>query len=91
MQFLKRAFGAEELLASKRPDGTIAHAQFRIEDSMVEMGEANEQWKAMKASLHLYVPDVDAVYKRAMEAGGQSLHEVMDLRVKPRFLAKRHK
>jgi PhnB protein len=79
MEFLKRAFGAEELCVSKRPDGTIANAQMRIGDSMVEMGEAGEQWKAMKASLHFYVPDVDAVYKRAVEAGGKSLFEVTDM------------
>lgn len=79
IEFLQKAFGATDLLVSKRPDGTIGHGRVRIGDSMVEMGEAGEQWKAMKAALHLYVPDADAVYQRAIEAGGTSLHEVMDM------------
>ncbi len=79
LEFLKNAFGAEVLYCQQRPDGTIGHAQVRIGDSIVEMGEAPEQWKAMKAALHLYVPDADTVYKRAIEAGGTSLHEPADM------------
>jgi PhnB protein len=42
------------------------------------MGEARDEWPAMPGSLYLYVPDTDAVYKRAMEAGGKSLMEPAD-------------
>ena len=79
IEFLQRAFGAEDLYVAKRPDGTIGHARVRIGDSLVEMGEASDQWKAMKASLHLYVPDADATYRRAMAAGGTSLLEPTDM------------
>lgn len=78
IDFLKQAFGAEETHRSMRPDGTVMHAQVRIGDSFVMMGEPMGQWKAMPAMLHLYVPDVDAWYQRAMRAGATSLREPSD-------------
>ena len=78
IEFLKQAFGAEEIYRSTKPDGTIGHTQLRIGDSMVELAEGNDQWKPMTSALHLYVPDTDATYRRAIEAGGTSLFEVSD-------------
>ncbi len=78
VQFLKDAFDAEELSTDRREDGSIMHAELRVGDSMLELGQANEQWKSMPASLHLYVPDADATYQRALAAGGVSLMEPAD-------------
>jgi PhnB protein len=79
IDFLKKAFGATESHPPmKRPDGKIMHAEMKIGDSRVMLGEANEQWPLTTASLHLYVPDVDAAYKRAVDAGGKSTVEPMD-------------
>lgn len=78
IEFLKRAFGAEEVFRSDRPDGTIGHAQVKIGDSMLEMGEAGGQWQPTPCSLHLYVPDSDATYRRALEAGATSLSEPVE-------------
>ncbi len=75
IDFLKAAFGAEELYRGARPDGTIPHALVRIGDSMVEMGEPVEASKVMRAMLHLYVPDTDAVYQRALAAGATPVAE----------------
>lgn len=77
--FLKEAFGAEEIYCSRKPDGTIGHTQLRIGDSMVELAEGNEQWKPLACALHLYVPDADATYRKAMAAGGTSLYEPADM------------
>lgn len=74
IDFLTQAFGAE--LAHpphKRPDGTIMHAQIRINDSRVMMGEPTGEFTAMPASLYLYVEDTDAVYAQALRAGGTSI------------------
>jgi PhnB protein len=73
LKFMGRAFDAEVVLKTHRPDGTVGHAEVRIGDSKVMMGEASEQWPAMPAGLHLYVPDVDAVYRRALDAGATSV------------------
>jgi hypothetical protein len=64
LEFLKQAFGAEETFRMNRKDGTIAHASARIADSMLEMADPAEEWKAMPAGLHLYMPNVDEGCKR---------------------------
>ena len=76
--FLKRAFGAEEIFKYASPDGVVHHAQIRIADSMVEMGEAHGKYTPLPAMFYLYVPDCDAAYRRALAAGAKTLHEPTD-------------
>ena len=78
MDFLKQAFGAVEIERHSRPDGTIQHAQMKIGDSMLMMGDAQEPWKPAPATFYMYLEEVDATYQRAMEAGGVSLGEPKD-------------
>jgi PhnB protein len=70
--FLKRAFGAQELAKYASPDGVVHHAEIRVGDSVVEMGEAHGKYPTMPTMFYLYVPDVDAVYRRALAAGATS-------------------
>jgi PhnB protein len=79
IEFLKGAFEAEETIRAADKDGVINHAAVRIGDSMVEMGEASGEWKAMPAGLHLYVENADETYRRAMQAGAVSLYEPQDM------------
>ncbi|MGE0456126.1 MAG: VOC family protein [Vicinamibacteria bacterium] len=79
IDFMKRAFGAEERLRVERADGSIQHAAVRIGDSVVELGDGLEAWPARPAAIHLYVPDADAVYARAIEAGATSLLAPADM------------
>jgi PhnB protein len=78
MEFLKQAFDAQEKERLMRPDGTVMHAEMRIGDSVIMMGEAGGPFTPMPASIHLYVNDADATYKRALQAGGTSLMEPSD-------------
>ncbi len=78
IDFLKQAFGAEERFRMARPDGGVMHAEVKIGDSMVMLGDANEQWKAMPGVIYLYVDDADAVYRRALEAGAASVMAPVD-------------
>ena len=78
LDFLKQAFEAQELHRMPRPDGTIMHAEVRIGDSLVMMGEPMGSAQPMFGSLYLYVHDVDAVYKRALQAGATSTSEPAD-------------
>jgi PhnB protein len=78
IDFAKQAFGATEVHVSKRPDGSVQHAEIKIGDSIVMMGEAQSGGKNFPAMLHLYVDGVDAVYRRALEAGAKSLREPAD-------------
>lgn len=78
IEFLKRAFGAEETYRAQSPDGVVHHAQVRIGDSVIGMGEAHGLYQPMPRTLHLYVPDVDSSYERALAAGAESLQAPAD-------------
>jgi PhnB protein len=73
IDFLKNAFGAAELRRYAMPDGSIMHAEVRIGDTVVMIGDAGGEWPAIPAFLHVYVDDVDTVYHRALDAGGVSV------------------
>jgi len=71
IRFMKEAFGAQPLFEPMmRPDGKVMHAEFRIGDSIVMISDASERAKATSTTLHLYVPNVDAVYQKAVKAAG---------------------
>jgi PhnB protein len=72
LNFLKSAFGAIESLCHRNSDNTVMHAEIKIGDSLVMLGQAGEQWKALKASLYLWLESVDEVYAKALAAGATS-------------------
>ena len=79
IDFLKQAFGATEDHRTTTPDGRVMHAQVKVGDSFIMLGEPMGEWKPMPTGLYLYVPDVDAWYRRAMKApGAVSLLEPTD-------------
>ena len=76
--FYQEAFGAEVVFQMYMPDGkTLMHAELRLGDSMIMLGEEAKAWGALSpytlegspVTLHLYVPDVDAAWDRAVRAG----------------------
>ena len=82
--FYKKAFGAEELVRMPMPDGRVGHAELQIGDSRVmladempEMGDAvTKSPRSLGGTtfgLALYVPDVDALFKRAVDAGAKQM------------------
>jgi uncharacterized glyoxalase superfamily protein PhnB len=72
LRFLKAAFGATESMCERNPDNTVMHAEIRIGDSLIMLGQAGDQWKALNAALYLWVENVDEVYSRALAAGATS-------------------
>lgn len=78
--FLKQAFEAQVRGIMARPDGGIGHAEVTIGDSIVMMGEPDPKgpYAPRPCNLFMYVPDVDAVYARAIQAGGKSLRKPKD-------------
>ena len=80
IEFLKQGFGAQTTHEPfKRPDGKIMHAEVKIGDSRVMLGEENEMAKATPSTLYVYVPNVDAAYQQAVKAGGKSVAEPTDM------------
>jgi uncharacterized glyoxalase superfamily protein PhnB len=78
IDFLKQAFDAQETFRMSKPDGTIMHAEVKIGDSFIMLGEASEPWKPMPSAIYLYVNDADLVYQRALKAGATSVREPAD-------------
>ena len=75
LAFLEAAFGAERLRFYRREDGTPMHAEARIGDSIVMMGQSDG---GETSNVHVYVPDVRATYSAAVAAGGTSIQEPLD-------------
>lgn len=78
VNFLKRAFDAEEVGRYATPDGVIHHATLKVGDSYVELGDAHGPYQPMEHMFYLYVPNCDDVYRRALAAGGTSVMEPTD-------------
>jgi PhnB protein len=87
--FYKKAFGAEELFRMPMPDGRVGHAELQIGDSrfmladeMPERGDAITRSPhalgGVTAGLCLYVPDVDALFGRALAAGAKERRPLKD-------------
>jgi PhnB protein len=76
LDFMKAAFGATERELHRTPEGRVVHAEVQIGDSVVMLGQGTDEWGGFKAMIHLYVPDVDAVFRRAVDAGGRVVREV---------------
>jgi PhnB protein len=76
ISFMKDAFGAKAAFEPMmRPDGKIMHAEFKVGDSILMIADSSERAKATSSMLHVYVPNVDAVYQKALKAGGTSVME----------------
>src|SRR5215467_12157068 len=78
IDFLQRAFGAEEVMRVNQPDGTVGHAQMKVSGSVVELADASQRFQPNPTAIWLFVDDVDATYQRALEAGAESIHGPMD-------------
>jgi PhnB protein len=79
IDFYKKAFGAEEIMRSNSPDGKVSHAEIKIGDSILFINDefpgmtaAPTPTKTPSVNLFLYVPDVDAIYQRAVAAGARA-------------------
>lgn len=75
IDFLKQAFGASQLRRYDMPDGSIMHAEVRIDDTVIMIADGGGEWPAFPSWLHVYVRDVDATYRRALNAGGEAVQE----------------
>lgn len=78
LAFLKAAFGATEVECQRTPDNQVMHAEMKIGDSLVMLGQAGGRWAPRPAALYLWVDDVDATYARALHAGATSESEPED-------------
>jgi len=73
LDFIKTVFGAEPEMIHRTGDGSIGHAEIRIDDTILMVGQM--PGGATGAHVHVYVPDVDGSFARARDAGGKVVQE----------------
>ncbi len=82
IEFLKRAFGAEEVFTHRTPDGVVMHSRVRIGNSQLGGGDivpgGPHERVEIPFLMHMYIPDVDAVYASALAAGATSVRGLED-------------
>ena len=86
IDFYKKAFGATEVMRMAQPDGRVGHAELQFGDSKVMLADefpdmdfrSPQAWGGSPVHLHLYVEDVDTVFKRAVSAGAKEVKPVQD-------------
>ena len=84
--FYRNAFGADELVRNLAPDGRVMHCELLmfggrllvVDDFEEDSTQSPARLGGTTVRLHLYVPDVDAVYRRALAAGAVSVMEPAD-------------
>lgn len=69
--FLQTVFGAEVVRRFDRPDGSLMHGELRLDDSVVMIGGGATEYASAEVHLHLYVPDAQSVFDRAVAAGAE--------------------
>ena len=75
IDFLVQLFDGKELRKYKREDGTIMHAEVKIDDSIVMISDANEEYPPVTIIMHVYVPDVNTTYIKALKLGASELQK----------------
>lgn len=92
LSFYVRAFGAVEDFRLERPGGGVLHAEIRIGDAVLMLGDGDSDGAdpggdlftspaalgGTSVALHVYVPDVDALARTAVAAGAELLQEPQD-------------
>jgi PhnB protein len=69
IDFLGQLLGAETLRVFPGEGGKLAHAEVRIDDTVIMLTDATEAWPAVPSHVHIYVDDVDAIYAKAIVLG----------------------
>ena len=88
IEFYKKAFGAEEVMVMRTPDGQhIMHSELKIGNSRIFVNDEFPGWhiqspRSLKGSttvVHIYAEDVDAAFDRAVKAGAKATMPVADM------------
>lgn len=77
--FIVRVFDAQVHECHSDSDGVLRHAEAKLGDSVIMLGEACGEWGPTTAAFYVYVPDCDATYRSAVEAGATGVMPPQDM------------
>jgi len=69
IDLMKEIFNAKELRRYDMPNGSIMHAEIQIDDSVIMIGDSSGNFPPVQIVMHVYVPDVDETFQKAVNAG----------------------
>jgi PhnB protein len=78
LAFIEEAFGGTTRARHADDDGKVWHAEVLIGESVIMIGGSNDDFPPNRSTIHLYVDDVDRVFRSAVEAGGTPVREPED-------------
>ena len=73
IEFLKTVFDAVELRRFPDEHGRLIHSEVRLDDTVIMVADSAPDWPPMASHVHVYVPDVDSTYQRALRVGAESV------------------
>jgi PhnB protein len=76
--FIEKTFDAKTIHFKEMPGGAV-HAELRVQDSIVMLGQTMPGGEIFPGQIHVYVPSVDETYARALRAGGTSIRQPTDM------------
>lgn len=75
IRFLSAVFDAKEIRRFPDENGRLMHAEVQLGDTVVMLADSTDEWVPTHSYVHVYVPDVDDAYRRALTAGASSVQE----------------
>ncbi|XEC97326.1 VOC family protein [Paenibacillus tarimensis] len=69
VDLIKAIFSVSELRRYDLQDGTIMHMELMIDDTVIMLGESSEEFPPTQLLVHVYVPDVDETFRKAIDIG----------------------
>ncbi|HEY4000979.1 MAG TPA: VOC family protein [Candidatus Xenobia bacterium] len=78
IQFLQQVFDARVLDRYDDAEGKVMHAEIAVGDSCIMTGDGTDEFTLRPAGLHVYVPEVDVAWKKAVEAGATTKQPPQD-------------
>lgn len=78
MHFVKTVFDAEEIMVYKDGAGRVMHAELRIDDSVIMLGNSTAVYPPQPGAVFMYVKDTDDTYRKALAEGARPQEEPAD-------------
>jgi uncharacterized glyoxalase superfamily protein PhnB len=75
IQFMMAVFGGREIRRFSDEQGRVMHAEVRIDDTVIMLADCTDDWPAVHANVHVYVPSVDDIFQHALTAGASSVQK----------------
>lgn len=79
IDFLEKVFGAEQMHCERGDGGRVVNAAYRVGDSVIELSDATDPWPVVTCGIHIFVPDCDDCFQRALDAGAEPIHRPADM------------